>query len=226
MSDRPYDLLVFDWDGTLADSELLIVGAMQDAIAELRLPARTNQQIRELIGLGINEALAALYPELSLEDLQPLYLDYRRRFAGKPVPEAPLFPRALETLRQLKGAGYRLAIATGKSRRGLDRSLQQYAELRMLISSSRCADETASKPDPLMLRELLADEDLPAERALMVGDTDYDLAMAHALSMPALGVACGVHDRERLLRCAPLGLIDEIRYLPAWLESRSTLRAA
>lgn len=223
---RPFDLLIFDWDGTLSDSEAVIVGAMQGAISALNLPARSNQQVRELIGLGLNEALQALYPELVQADLLRLLAGYRERFLATGVKEAPLFAGALEALKQLHGAGYRLAIATGKSRKGLDRSLLEHSDLRVLIGSSRCADETASKPHPRMLTELLEEEALPAQRTLMIGDTEYDMAMAGALTMPALGVVCGVHDGERLLRTGALGLIDGVRHLPEWLAAYGTKKAA
>lgn len=221
---RRFDLLIFDWDGTLADSEAVIVGSMQGAIAALDLPPRSNQQIRELIGLGLTEALQILYPELDQQNVMRLLMGYRDRFLATGVKEAPLFAGALETLKQLHGDGYRLAVATGKSRRGLDRSLAELVELRGLLCSSRCADETASKPNPLMLRQLLECEDVPAERALMIGDTEYDVAMARAVNMPALGVACGVHDGERLLKAGALGLIDAVRHLPEWLVTRAVCR--
>lgn len=223
---RPFDLLIFDWDGTLADSEAVIVGAMQGAISALRLPSRTNQQIRELIGLGLNEALQSLYPELIQADLHRLLAGYRERFLATGVKEAPLFAGALETLKQLHLEGYRLAIATGKSRKGLDRSLQEHPELKVLISSSRCADETASKPNPRMLEELLEEESVSAQRALMIGDTEYDVAMARALSMPAVGVVCGVHEGGRLLQAGALALIDAVRHLPEWLVAYGTRKAA
>lgn len=221
---RPFDLLIFDWDGTLADSEAVIVGSMQSAISALSLPARSNQQIRELIGLGLTEALQTLYPELNQQDLMRLLMGYRERFVATPIEEAPLFAGALDALTVLHGKGYRLAIATGKSRKGLDRSLKEHGALSRLVSSSRCADETASKPNPLMLRELLDEEGIAAERALMVGDTEYDVAMARALSIPALGVACGVHDGSRLLEAGAFALIDAVRHLPAWLVTRAACR--
>lgn len=223
---RPFDLLIFDWDGTLADSEAVIVGAMQGAITALNLPARSNQQIRELIGLGLNEALQSLYPELVQADLHRLLAGYRERFLATGVKEAPLFAGALETLKQLHLEGYRLTIATGKSRKGLDRSLQELPELKALISSSRCADETASKPNPRMLEELLDEESVSAQRALMIGDTEYDVAMARALAMPAVGVVCGVHDGGRLLQAGALALIDAVRHLPEWLAAYGTRKAA
>jgi phosphoglycolate phosphatase len=223
---RPFDLLIFDWDGTLADSEAVIVGSMQGAITALDLPPRTNQQIRELIGLGLNEALQALYPELVQADLLRLLAGYRDRFLATGIKEAPLFEGALEALKRLHGEGYRLAIATGKSRKGLDRSLREHADLKALISSSRCADETASKPNPLMLQELLEEEALPAPRTLMIGDTEYDVAMAQALSIPALGVVCGVHDPGRLLEAGAVALIDAVHHLPQWLVAYGTKKAA
>lgn len=219
---RRYDLLVFDWDGTLADSEALIVGTMQSAIADLRLPARTDTQIRELIGLGLNEALAQLYPEFELPELLQLLERYRARWIGGGEPrEAPLFAGALDALRALHGNGYRIAIATGKSRRGLDRSLQHHADLRALLSSSRCADETQSKPHPQMLLELLDEEGVGPERALMVGDTDYDLLMARDARMEAVAVACGVHPLERLQRAAPRHILPDVGRLVGWLSGEA-----
>lgn len=217
---RRFDLLVFDWDGTLADSESLIVGAMQGAIVELQLPARSDRQIRELIGLGLNEALQSLYPDYELAELLGLLSGYRARFAESGLKEAPLFPGALDCLRGLHAQGYRLAVATGKSRRGLDRSLDTHVELRSLLSSSRTADETVSKPHPQMLNELLEEESVESDRALMIGDTDYDLLMARSAGMPALAVACGVHPRERLLAAGPAHILDDVTGLAAWLDGR------
>lgn len=216
---RRFDLLVFDWDGTLADSEALIVGAMQAAIGDLKLPGRTDRQIRELIGLGLNEALASLYPEFELPELLRLLEGYRARWVHSGLQEAPLFPGALDALRDLHGVGYRLAVATGKSRRGLQRSLETHAELRALLSSSRCADETVSKPDPRMLHELLEEEAVGADRALMIGDTDYDLIMARSAGMHAVAVACGVHPRERLLQAGAGHILRDVTELSGWLDS-------
>ena len=222
---RPFDLLVFDWDGTLADSAATIVSSFQRAIVQLNLPARTDRQIRDLIGLGFHDAMARLYPEFAPEDVTKALEDYRRMLVGgghveHGPAEAPLFEGALEALRQLHGAGYRIAVATGKSRGSLKRSLVKHPEIASLLSSSRCADETLPKPDPLMLRELLEEEGLPASRALMIGDTEYDMAMAAAVKMPALGVSCGVHEGERLLAFGAAALIDQVREIPGWLKGR------
>ena len=220
---RPYELLVFDWDGTLADSAALIVAGMQRAIGELKLPARTDAQIRELIGLGFYDAMGRLYPEFGPEDIVQALEDYRRLLVGgghaqHGPAEAPLFDGALEMLRELRGAGYRLAVATGKSRASLQRSFAKHPELHALIGSSRCADETANKPDPLMLHELLEVEDLPPAAALMVGDTEFDMEMARSARVPSVGVACGVHECERLRAAGALEILDGVSHLGAWLR--------
>ncbi len=210
-------LLIFDWDGTLSDSAAAIVETMQVAIRALSLPPRDDKTIRELIGLGMNDVLRRLFPELELDALKALLERYRAQWVTE-TAEAPLFPGALEALQALHGQGYRLAVATGKSRRGLDRSLRHHAELRRLLVGSRTADETASKPDPLMLRELLEAENLKADQALMVGDTEYDMAMASAIGTPGAGVLCGVHDAARLRLFEPAVLLEDVSGLPGWLR--------
>lgn len=212
-------LLIFDWDGTLADSAAQIVGAMQAAIAGLGLPPRSDAAIRDLIGLGLNEGLQRLYPELELAGLRALLDGYRAKWLAEGAGEAPLFAGALESVRALHADGFRIAIATGKSRRGLDRSLRHHAELAQIVINSRCADETASKPDPRMLVELLDDEGLAAEEALMIGDTEYDMAMARAIGMAGLGVGCGVHEAGRLLQFGAAAVIEAVAGLPSWLTT-------
>lgn len=219
-------LLIFDWDGTLADSAAQIVAAMQGAIRGLGLPAREDESIRELIGLGLNEGLQKLYPEMELDWLRRLLDGYRARWLAEGAGEAPLFAGALQSIESLHDAGFRIAIATGKSRRGLDRSLRHHHQLHSRVINSRCADETASKPDPLMLRELLREEGLSADQALMIGDTEYDAAMAQAIGMPALGVACGVHQPERILRAGARALIPGVRELPDWIAAERQGRAS
>lgn len=215
--DRP-QLLIFDWDGTLADSAGMIVSAMQVAIRGLSLPPRTDESIRELIGLGLNDALTRLYPELELTGLRTLLNGYRAQWLSEGAGEAPLFAGALSAMQALHAEGFRIAIATGKSRRGLDRSLTHHAELKRLVCNSRTADETASKPDPLMLRELLEAEDLQPGDALMIGDTEFDMAMARAVGVGGVGVICGVHHGERLLQSGAGVLLEGVADLPGWLQ--------
>ena len=223
---RPYELLIFDWDGTLADSEALIVGTMQAAIGELGLPPRKDAQIAELIGLGLNDGLEILFPDHSLSELQALFQGYRKTWlANVAVQEAPLFDGAAAAVDALAADGHRIAVATGKSRVGLDRALAAVPSLRARVQHSRCADETASKPDPLMLHELLREADVPAARALMIGDTEFDLAMAAAAGVDAIGVRCGVHADERLRASGALELLDGVAELPDWLSRRAQGRA-
>ncbi len=218
---RAYDLIVFDWDGTLMDSAGHIVAAMQHAIRGLGLPARSDTQLSELIGLGLNDAFARLYPELNTEATLKLLSQYRQHFLNPPVPEATLFAGVRETLHQLHTAGYRMAVATGKSRRGLDRALDETG-LRPLFVTSRCADECASKPDPQMLEEILWECAVEPARTLMVGDTEYDMAMARSANVAALGVACGVHATERLVSASACAVLPTVSDLRDWLSHQST----
>ncbi|PTU33205.1 HAD family hydrolase [Stenotrophobium rhamnosiphilum] len=214
-----YKVLIFDWDGTLADSAAMIVGAMQRAITALKLPPRSDESIRELIGLGLNEALGQLYPEIELPHLYELLSSYRAQWLSEGAGEAPLFEGSLEAIQSLHESGYQIAIATGKSRKGLDRSLRHHADLRQLVLTSRTADETASKPNPLMLTELVTELGIKAQDAIMIGDTEYDMAMARAIGMPGLGVTCGVHAPQRMLDAGAGALLESVRHLPNWLKS-------
>jgi len=216
---KPYDLLIFDWDGTLADSAGEIVANMQRAISALELPPRADQQIAEMIGLGFADGLKQIYPEIDTPKLIALLQEYRRRTPNS-AQAAALFDGVVETVSQLRSDGYELAIATGKPRAGLQRSLAAYPQLLPHFSLTRCADETANKPHPRMLQEILAETGIAAERALMIGDTEYDAAMATAIGMPALGVACGVHDAARQRRAGALAVVESVRAVPSWLAAR------
>ena len=214
---RGFQLLVFDWDGTLMDSQARIVASMQAAMAQAQLPPRSPEAIREIIGLGMVEAVAALYPDDPQTAVGRLIPAYRRQFLElNPEPEV-LFPGAAETLVHLADAGYLLAVATGKSRRGLDRVLADTG-VGALIHGSRCADETASKPHPQMLKELVDEFGVCPAEAIMIGDTEFDLQMARNAGTAALAVSYGNHPRERLLSLKPLGCLDRIDALPAWLN--------
>ena len=214
---RRFSLLIFDWDGTLADSAGLIVNNMQEAITALNLPPRSDQSIRELIGLGLVDAMQRLFPELQVDEVLRLLGEFRRLAPASLAHEAPLFPGAHDALVRLQEQGYLLAVATGKSRPGLDRSFRALPGLKSMFVTTRCADETADKPDPLMLREILRETGVTAEQALMIGDTDYDVNMARALNMPALGVGCGVHEPGRLLRAGAAAVLGDVGAVPGWL---------
>ncbi|MGF1644814.1 MAG: HAD family hydrolase [Thiotrichales bacterium] len=212
-----FDLVVFDWDGTLMDSEAHIVACLAIALRDVGQPRTDPRALRQVIGLGLREAMMALLPEAPASTVQDAVEAYRRNFLTPHPTPSELFPGVVETLDTLRAGGLRLAVATGKSRRGLDKVLDDTA-LRSYFDATRCADETRSKPDPLMLRELLDELDVEAGRALMVGDTEFDLEMAAALDMPSIGVGYGVHDRACLLRHAPLTILEDIRELVDWLR--------
>ncbi|MDP3293292.1 MAG: HAD-IA family hydrolase [Nevskia sp.] len=211
-----FELLIFDWDGTLADSAGHIVSTTQKAILDLGLPPRENHQIAELIGLGLLDGMRRLYPEFDPNWVMAQLFAHRRE-SGLKIHSTPLFDGAAEALAALRDQGFRLAVATGKPRAGLDGAFDEH-DLRSLFEISRCADETADKPHPLMLEEILRETGVAADRALMIGDTEYDVAMAAAVGVPALGVACGVHAPGRLLAAGAMAVIKDARALPAWLR--------
>lgn len=211
-------LCIFDWDGTLSDSAAKIVACMQASATDAGLPVLSFERTASIIGLGLPEAVADLYPEASPEQLERLRLGYSEHFVRADQIPSAFFDGVIDGLEDLKSQGFKIAVATGKSRRGLDRVL---ARLNMseFFDSSRCADETRSKPHPLMLNELLAEFELKPSQAVMVGDTSFDLAMAEAIDMPRLGVSYGAHPRERLLAHTPDLLADEFHQIHQWLSS-------
>lgn len=216
---HPYELIVFDWDGTIMDSAGEIVAAMQQASVDLGLPERPPEAMRELIGLGLDEVLARLYPELDTARVKALLTAYRRRYAA-PGPHAVVFDGVHETLTLLRRDRRTLAVATGKSRRGLDRSMAE-SGLGRYFRISRCADEALPKPAPDMLEDILLRTATEPRRALMVGDTEYDMAMASAAGVTAVGVACGVHEAGRLHAAGAAAVLADVAALPGWLGERA-----
>ncbi|MBN8431475.1 HAD-IA family hydrolase [Microbulbifer salipaludis] len=208
-------LVILDWDGTLCNSQARIISCMQRAADRVGLPVLEPAAIGNYIGLGLPEVIGALFPEAHSEQRARLGTYYSEEWLAARNEPLPLFDGVLETLDQLLGAGHQLAVATGKSRRGLDREFEDHG-LGHLFPVSRCADETASKPNPVMLREILAETGVDVTDAVMVGDTEYDLKMASAISMPSVGVSYGVHSRERLDRCGPHRIIDHFTELLQW----------
>lgn len=213
-----FDLVIFDWDGTLMDSVAQIVSSVKAAAQDLGVPEPSDEAARDIIGLGLPEAMRVLFPQVPEEDRLALRQRYAHHFVGGTGGQSRPFAGAEDLLRELDGQGRQLAVATGKTRIGLDRMLG-VTGWGGYFAATRCADETASKPDPRMLRELLRELGVPVTRAIMIGDTTYDLAMAEALGMASIGVTYGVHDSERLLRHQPLALCDSVDALAARLAS-------
>ncbi len=207
-------LLIFDWDGTLADSRMHIVTALQMAISECSLEARTEQQCSEIIGLGLQEATLRLFPLMSNKEIKLFSEAYSRRFLELAKADFPfrLFENAETTLHELRDRGHTLAIATGKSRKGLNRVLSSL-DMHSLFSISRTADETASKPNPTMLLEILDNTKQLVENTVMIGDTSFDLQMASSIQMRSIGVSYGVHSVDELKKHDPIKIIDSIDQL-------------
>jgi phosphoglycolate phosphatase len=215
---KGFELLVFDWDGTLMDSEARIVACMRAAITDLSLAPRDDASIRNIIGLGLTEAIKHLYPGTDLAFATAMIDRYRYHFLTADPTRSELFAGAEETLQTLADAGYLLAVATGKGRVGLDKVLDETG-LGRLFHATRCADETFSKPHPLMLEQVMDELGVEPAATLMIGDTEYDMQMASNARTAALAVSYGVHERERLLQHQPLHCIDAITELTEWLES-------
>jgi len=219
-----YELIVFDWDGTLMDSEARIVHCMQQAYIASDIEVPELALIRGIIGLGLIEAVAALSSQLDQKMHQQIADAYRHQYLSGAGEASVLFEGAESTVRNLQQKEIMLAVATGKGRQGLNYVLDDTG-LRDCFLATRCADETRSKPHPDMLLEILEELGVSADNALMVGDTDYDMLMARNAGTDALAVSYGVHDRERLLRSDPLDIIDAVTELPEWLKQRPLSRA-
>jgi len=216
---KQFDLLVFDWDGTLMDSAAAIVASIQAASRDIGVDEPSDQAARHIIGLGLNEAIAALFPDLIQADYARLADRYRVHFMAQDA-EIPLFAGADETIRELHEAGFLLAVATGKGRRGLDRVLD-HTGLRPYFHATRCADESFSKPHPQMLLELMERLGAAPDKTLMIGDTSHDLQMAQNAGVPSLGAGYGAHPREGLLEFSPLACADSFAELRNWLRENA-----
>lgn len=218
-----YKLLVFDWDGTLMDSAARIVSSLGIAIKDAGLPDRSEQQLRHIIGLGLNEAIDYLYPAgIHARTRETLIGSYRHQFIEANSTPSPLFSGVREMLEGFSAEGYYLAIATGKSRTGLARVLRDQG-MESLFPVSRCADESGSKPDPAMLNEILRDYAVPAAQALMIGDTEFDMEMAKRAKVDSVAVKQGVHSEQQLRKAEPLVVLEHIRQLPDWLRTRTAI---
>jgi phosphoglycolate phosphatase len=214
-----YHLIVFDWDGTLMDSTGHIVHCMRTAIDKLSLPPLSDKTISHIIGLGLREAVQTLYPDATESQWQALGECYRETWLSSPH-ETPLFENARELVRELAEKEIFLAVATGKSRRGLDKVFKSTG-LGDYFHASRCADECHSKPHPQMLQELMDYVGVSGDDTIMVGDTEFDLMMASNAGAHGLGITHGAHDEDRLQACRPQAIVHDLHQVQDWLAGRS-----
>lgn len=213
-----YAAVLFDWDGTVMDSTYSIASSIQLASADLQLPVPSIQQASWVIGLSLESALYRAVPDLTAEQM-PLFLErYRYHFMQRD-PHIKLFDGILPFMGELRGRQIALGVATGKSRQGLDRVLQQ-VKLSTFFDATRCADETRSKPDPEMLHQLLVELMLEPEQVLMVGDTVHDIHMAANAGMDSVAVTYGAHDPQTLAKAEPTVMVDNVAQMRDWVLAR------
>ena len=216
---RRFDLIAFDWDGTLFDSTAIIVRSIQEAVRDVGGTVPSRQDAAYVIGMALMPALAHAAPDVPPEKYPELNLRYRYHYA-RHQDDLSLFDGVLPMLEGLRTRGHLLAVATGKSRRGLDQVLHQ-VQLRGMFDGSRTADETAGKPHPLMLQELMAEFGVEPERLLMIGDTTHDLAMARAAGCASVGVGYGAHDTAGFAELGPLCVASSVADLHRWLQEHA-----
>ncbi len=219
ISSRRYDCIAFDWDGTLFDSTAVIVRCIQEAVREVGGTVPSIQAASYVIGLGLMQALAHAAPDVPKEKYPALGEAYKRHWALH-VDDISFFPGTMSMLLALQARDQQLAVATGKSRRGLDDVLQRELEgikLSHLFDATRTADQTAGKPDPLMLHELMQELAIQPERMLMIGDTTHDLLLARNAGVASVGVSFGAHAHEEFAAYSPLYVAHSTAELHDWL---------
>ena len=216
---KRYELIVFDWDGTVMDSTAVIASSIQAACRDLDLSVPSDEAARYVIGMGLGEALRHAVPDAHESKYESLAARYRHHFLSQDAA-IPLFADAHETIVELHEQGYWLAVATGKNRNGLNRALDS-SGLGGYFHATRTADQTFSKPHPAMLLELMDELGMSAERVLMVGDTTHDLQMAINAGVDAVGVTHGAHSVEMLRALTPLALVDDFTELRAWFNANA-----
>ena len=216
---RRFDCITFDWDGTLFDSTAIITRCIQEAVVEAGGKKPTDEAASYVIGLGLMQALAHAAPDVLKEKYPALGDAYKRQWALH-VDDISFFPGTMPMLLALRSRGHKLAVATGKSRRGLDDVLQRELEgvrLQSLFDATRTADQTAGKPDPLMLHELIEELDVKPDRMLMIGDTTHDLLLARNAGVADVGVSFGAHDPQAFAEYSPLFVAHTMAELHDWL---------
>ncbi len=213
--EKKFDLIVWDWDGTLADSTGMITNAIVQAAEQVGLPALDPKAASNIIGLGLRESIHALYGDLPTDKAQALALQYTANYyAGEQA--IPLFAGAKDTIIELNRRGFKLAVATGKGRRGLNLALQ-HCGLGNFFHTTRTIDECFSKPHPQMLDEIMDTCVATPERTLMIGDTSYDLQMAQNASVQAVAVTFGAQSHDKLSAYNSIEMFHQFKDLSAWL---------
>ncbi len=219
MTQRRFDLIAFDWDGTLFDSTAIIARCIQAAVVDVGGEKPTHEAASYVIGMGLMQALAHAAPDVPKERY-PLLGDRYRHHYFAIQHEISLFDGVLPMLADLKSRGHVLTVATGKSRRGLDEALGT-STLAGTFDASRTADQTAGKPDPMMLLELMAEFGVSPERTLMIGDTTHDLQMALNAGCASVGVSYGAHEPEAFDALSPIYVAHDVAQLHGWLRTNA-----
>jgi len=219
VTERRYRLIVFDWDGTLMDSASGIVACIQEASRDMGFEVPTAERASHVIGLGLRDSLRLAVPDLPESAYVEFAGHYRKHFLAR-EEGMNLFPGVRDLLAGLQSAGYSLAVATGKSRKGLDRALDA-SGLGAFFCASRCADETSPKPDPAMLHELMSELSRTPRELLMIGDTSHDLDMSASAAVDAVAVTYGAHPAGVLRQRTPKGLVDSVPELREWLAAHA-----
>lgn len=210
-------LVIFDWDGTLFDSIDQICSSMLKAGENSNAPVRQYSDIKNIIGLSLDKAVQTVWPELDSAVHEQIMSHYKTIYVSSDMAPPSPYPGVYELLRGFKESGIKMAVATGKSRRGLDR-VMALTETRHYFDVTRCADETQSKPHPLMIEQILDTLGVAPEHSIMVGDTEYDLNMANNAGIKSVGVSYGAHSKDRLLACNPHAVINHVSQLSDFLR--------
>lgn len=212
-------LIVFDWDGTLQDSTDRIVDSMRASARDVGLTVPNEQAVKDIIGLGLTEALEQLFGSRLEVDYDRIVAAYRHHYLNASTVPAEMFAGAAQMLGRLRDDDYVLAVATGKARRGLDRIFDETG-FRDYFATSRCADEAQSKPHPQMLIQIMAEVGVTPQETLMVGDTEHDMKMANACGVGPVAVSFGAQPLTRLRPHNPVTCIESLDQLPLWLTQQ------
>lgn len=217
---KRYELVIFDWDGTLMDSTARIVSCLQQSAILSGLKKPSAEQSRQVIGLGLQEGFNILFPDEDISATERMAEHYKQEFVHRNATSHDLFPGVLDWLEDGRRDHLLMAVATGKSRAGLDRELTKNSMHHHFVTT-RCADECFSKPHPQMIAEILNETGMDSEQAVMVGDTTFDLDMANSAGVDSLGIAQGAHSKEQLLNSHPITIVDSFSDAATWLSERA-----